>query len=515
MEDLVISQYGEETWLEVLHLSGVKIEKGEFFHSIDFPEEYIYRLVDCFCTMKAMSQRDVMLAFGVHFAVYIAKCGMEKILLCSSTSMREWIHKIGEPHRLMRIKYPTANLPDFRVEPDANDPRVVVLHYYSTRSVFFEPFVEGLCYQMAQNYFSCKLDMQVLVSEQIDALHHCSWLVRGLEPLELCHSPAVLPSNAASQPNLSREDVPLKCPFSAKLDEMKQSRTSPAVPPCAPPRNDGVGISAHHLQKIFPFHLTIDRNLVIIQAGQKLESMFRDQFQLPLIGQPAQQVFEISPEGYKWSWHQLLSIEGQIIALICPKTDPLLRLSGEFMVQEPLPENGGFYSQSTITFLIRPDIYRIEEMKALKLNFNDFPPHSFQRDIIVAGETLKSEIDYASRMAHMSRELAQQSHFVKQALMTKQVFVRYVSHEIRTPLNIAVLGMEYLEEKLSLVDEQKGAIGDTMEEIKLSCSIAVEILNDFLLYEKMDDGIFNLSLSRVFFAPIIDESHKLFDLQAK
>eukprot|EP01033_Poteriospumella_lacustris_P024259 gene24259-gene19937 len=184
MEDLVISQFGEETWLEVLQLSGVKIEKGEFFHSIDFPEEYIYRLVDCFCTIKSMSQRDVMLAFGVHFAVYIAKCGMEKILLCSSTSMREWIHKIGEPHRLMRIKYPTANLPDFRVEPDANDPRVVVLHYYSTRSVFFEPLVEGLCYHMAQNYFSCKLDMQVLVSEQIDALHHCSWLVRGLEPLE-------------------------------------------------------------------------------------------------------------------------------------------------------------------------------------------------------------------------------------------------------------------------------------------------------------------------------------------
>ena len=103
----------------------------------------------------------------------------------------------------------------------------------------------------------------------------------------------------------------------------------------------------------------------------------------------------------------------------------------------------------------------------------------------------------------------------QQALKTKQVFVRYVSHEIRTPLNIAVLGMDYLEEKLNLADEQKGAIGDTMEEIKLSCSIAVEILNDFLLYEKMDDGIFNLSLSRVFFAPIIDESHKLFDLQAK
>lgn len=386
MEDMVLSHYGEETWLEILNQSGVKVERGEFFHSIDFPEDCIYRLVDCFCKMKGMPERDVMFAFGVHFALYIAKCGLEKILLCSSTSMREWIHKIGEPHRLMRIKFPTANLPDFRVEPDRNDPNLLILHYYSTRSVFFEPLVEGLCYQMAQSYFSCKIDMEILTSEQIDDLHHCSWLIRGLEPIELCHSPTVLPPNMSSKLTQLPEDMPLKCPFSAKLDEMKQSRTSPVAVPSAPqPRNDGVGISAHHLQKIFPFHLTIDRNLVIIQAGQKLESMFRDQFQLPLIGQPVQEVFEISPEGYTWSWHQLLSIEGQIIALICPKTDPLLRLSGEFMVQEPLPVNGCFYSQSTITFLIRPDIYRIEEMKALKLNFNDFPPHSFQRDIIVAG----------------------------------------------------------------------------------------------------------------------------------
>lgn len=47
---------------------------------------------------------------------------------------------------------------------------------------------------------------------------------------------------------------------------------------------------------------------------------------------------------------------------------------------------------------------------------------------VIVGETLKSEIDYASRMAHMSRELAQQSHYVKVRLLFIRQFARSDVH---------------------------------------------------------------------------------------
>lgn len=95
--------------------------------------------------------------------------------------------------------------------------------------------------------------------------------------------------------------------------------------------------------------------------------------------------------------------------------------------------------------------------------------------------------------------------------------MRYVSHEIRTPLNIAVLGITYLEEQLGKLNvlQANPNLTETMEEIKVSCTIAVEILNDLLLYEKIDDGIFNLTFTRYPLKVLIEEAEKLFLMQMK
>lgn len=153
----------------------------------------------------------------------------------------------------------------------------------------------------------------------------------------------------------------------------------------------------------------------------------------------------------------------------------------------------------------------------------------------------------------------------------KRIFVRYVSHEIRTPLNISILGLRCLEQEvLSLVDataeqakgltntnlttqstvldtintgnhsvdsdkhhvsnnnrgannsmtcgeitEQLSAISVIIDEVKVSCAIAVEILNDLLLYEKIENGIFDMALVPTQMQDVVDGCVKLFGIQAK
>ena len=92
--------------------------------------------------------------------------------------------------------------------------------------------------------------------------------------------------------------------------------------------------------------------------------------------------------------------------------------------------------------------------------------------------------------------------------------MRYVSHEIRTPLNITLLGLKFLEDELEKSNSKLlGDVSDVLEDVKSSCGVAVDILNDLLLYEKLDDGIFTLSMSEVSFRDFFFEAVNVFKVQ--
>ena len=59
-----------------------------------------------------------------------------------------------------------------------------------------------------------------------------------------------------------------------------------------------------------------------------------------------------------------------------------------------------------------------------------------------------------------------------------------------------------------------GDVNDVLEDVKSSCGIAVDILNDLLLYEKLDDGIFTLSMSEVPFRDFFIDAVNVFKIQA-
>lgn len=75
-----------------------------------------------------------------------------------------------------------------------------------------------------------------------------------------------------------------------------------------------------------------------------------------------------------------------------------------------------------------------------------------------------------------------------------------------------------VDEKMSLKDRlylNNNLVRDVVADVKASCILAVEILNDLLLYEKIDDGIFSLTKSPMSVRQFIGEAEKLFKMQAK
>lgn len=123
---------------------------------------------------------------------------------------------------------------------------------------------------------------------------------------------------------------------------------------------------------------------------------------------------------------------------------------------------------------------------------------------------------------------------MQEALETKRSFVRYVSHEIRTPLNAATLGLQLLDKELHKhiiraqeEENQKQLIGtkgtqestlykqllELVADTSQACTIAVDILNDLLMYEKIDGGLLVLEAQEVNLWPYVEEVMKIFSVQ--
>ena len=102
--------------------------------------------------------------------------------------------------------------------------------------------------------------------------------------------------------------------------------------------------------------------------------------------------------------------------------------------------------------------------------------------------------------------------------MVKRNFVRYISHEIRTPLNTVSMGIELVQKTLSTkINDAAQNIQDEaitlLEEVALSCNIAIGILNSILTYDKLESGDLQLSKKKVFADSIITSSCRPFSVQ--
>ena len=78
-------------------------------------------------------------------------------------------------------------------------------------------------------------------------------------------------------------------------------------------------------------------------------------------------------------------------------------------------------------------------------------------------------------------------------LNTKHSFVKYVSHNIRTPINVLSMGLECAEIDMMHHGEDHEMTMSTIGDLKMSCSNALDILDDVLLFDQLESGDFEIS----------------------
>ena len=95
------------------------------------------------------------------------------------------------------------------------------------------------------------------------------------------------------------------------------------------------------------------------------------------------------------------------------------------------------------------------------------------------------------------------------------MFMRYLSHEMRTPLNTVVMGINLLIKKFenTLYLPKTSICYEIAYDIRSSCIAAVDILNDMLLFDKIESGHLALELAVVSPWSFIKETVQTFFVQ--
>ena len=98
----------------------------------------------------------------------------------------------------------------------------------------------------------------------------------------------------------------------------------------------------------------------------------------------------------------------------------------------------------------------------------------------------------------------------------KKSYVRYISHEMRTPLNAATLGLNMLLTQLKKNKHPTSTdteLCESLGDIQLACSTAVDILNDLLSFEKLESGILVLNRQNISASKFLTEGVVMFSAQ--
>jgi len=147
IEDLVISNFGEEKWEAVKEHSGIDID---FFISNEpYDDDITYKLAGAVSAEMNMPVSSVLQVFGEW---WILKTGKEKyggLMEAGGQSLREFLINLPAFHSRVMLIYPKLTPPEFKTSNI--EAQSIHVHYFSKREGLQE-FVRGLLSGLGKMY---------------------------------------------------------------------------------------------------------------------------------------------------------------------------------------------------------------------------------------------------------------------------------------------------------------------------------------------------------------------------
>ena len=156
IEELVISQFGEDKWLEVKKRSGIDVD---FFISNEpYNDDITYKLAIAISETLGTTVDSVLFRFGEWWILETTRKKYGVLMKSAGSSLKEFLVNLPNFHNHIMLMYPQLTPPEFKVSHV--EETSLHIHYFSKRKGLQE-FVRGLLSGLGK-MFDTKLDIQLI-----------------------------------------------------------------------------------------------------------------------------------------------------------------------------------------------------------------------------------------------------------------------------------------------------------------------------------------------------------------
>ncbi len=165
IEDLVITNFGENNWQRIREQSGVDVE---FFISNEpYDDAITYQLAQGVAEVMKMPLGKVLEAFGEWWVLKTSKEKYGGLMQAGGHSLKEFLRNLPVFHNRVMLIYPKLTPPEFRVSDETENS--ILVHYYSKREGL-QDFVRGLMIGLGKMY-DTPVDVELIQSREDGSDH--------------------------------------------------------------------------------------------------------------------------------------------------------------------------------------------------------------------------------------------------------------------------------------------------------------------------------------------------------
>lgn len=171
IEDMVCSQFGEETWKEIKQKASLDIDT--FISMEGYPDDVTHKLVKAASDVLGLSAAEIMQAFGEFWVKYTAQEGYGEMMEMSGDNLPEFLENLDNLHARVGVIFPKLRPPSFDCTEQAEDS--LHLHYHSSREGL-APMVVGLVKGLGDRF---NTDIDITQTEsRAEGAEHDEFLIK-------------------------------------------------------------------------------------------------------------------------------------------------------------------------------------------------------------------------------------------------------------------------------------------------------------------------------------------------
>ena len=138
IQELILKEFGEETWLRILNKSGVGV--AEFQNHEVYDDSYTYKLAGAIAEILDTTLENVLKMFGEFWIIEISQKKYPSMMATGGSSFKEFMLNLPTFHNRVYLTYPKLIAPEFKVREDNES---LLVEYHSAREGL-APLMEGM-----------------------------------------------------------------------------------------------------------------------------------------------------------------------------------------------------------------------------------------------------------------------------------------------------------------------------------------------------------------------------------